>query len=214
MSAVLLVGYLTLFILVAVALVFGGLLLGRFLRPDNPTPMKRETYECGEPSVGSADIQFDIRFYVVALVFLIFDVEVALFFPWATVFGKATHLASAAIDCEGRRERLLELGLAKGIDPVPKPERRDRKDVGTTVSSSSEHGGSPSLIDSARGVQTWGGQLAGIALCDILVFFGVLMVGFAYVWFRGDLTWVRAVPAQSGPTIGGSRELKGSPLAT
>ena len=57
-------------------------------------PEKLEIYECGEPAVGSSYVQFDLRFYVVALLFIIFDVEVAFFFPWATVFGKATHLAT------------------------------------------------------------------------------------------------------------------------
>ena len=214
MSGVLLVGYLTLFILIAVALVFGGLLLGRFLRPDNPTPIKRETYECGEPSVGTADIQFDIRFYVVALVFLIFDVEVALFFPWATVFGKATHLASATINMEDRQERLIELGVAKGIDPVAKPEATSMVGVKTTVVSSGGDSVSSLASDSSTSVQAWGRQLAGMALCDILVFFGILMVGFAYVWFKGDLTWVRAIPPQSGATIGGIGEPKGSTSVT
>jgi len=214
MSGVLLVGYFTLFILVAVALVFGGLLLGRFLRPDNPTPIKRETYECGEPSVGSADIQFDIRFYVIALVFLIFDVEVALFFPWATVFGKATHLASATIDLEGRQERLIELGVLKGIDPVSKPEATSMVGVKSTVVSSGGDSVSSLASDSSTSAQAWGRQLAAIALCDILVFFGILMVGFAYVWFKGDLTWVRAIPPQSWATIGGTGEPKGSTSVT
>ena len=49
-------------------------------------------YECGEPTIGSSFVQFDLRFYVVALLFIIFDVEVAFFFPWANVFGKATQL--------------------------------------------------------------------------------------------------------------------------
>ena len=50
-------------------------------------------------------MQFDLRFYVVALLFIIFDVEVAFFFPWATVFGKATHLSSlrATDQAVGRR---------------------------------------------------------------------------------------------------------------
>ena len=52
-----------------------------------------EAFECGEPTIGSSYIQFDLRFYVVALLFIIFDVEVAFFFPWALVFGGATQLA-------------------------------------------------------------------------------------------------------------------------
>src|SRR5512145_2111842 len=86
------VAYLALFASVGIAFLFANLLVGRFLRPANPHPEKLEIYECGEPTIGSSFVQFDLRFYVVALLFIIFDVEVALFFPWATVFGKATHL--------------------------------------------------------------------------------------------------------------------------
>src|SRR5262249_26444740 len=64
------------------------------IRPSVPDAEKLTIYECGEPTVGSAWIQFDLRFYVVALLFVIFDVEVAFFFPWATVFGKANQLAN------------------------------------------------------------------------------------------------------------------------
>ena len=91
-SPTLIVAYLTLFAVVGFATIFVALLLGKFLRPKNRTPEKLEAYECGEPPVGSSYIQFNVRFYVVALLFIIFDVEVAFFFPWATVFGKATQL--------------------------------------------------------------------------------------------------------------------------
>ena len=63
--------------------------VGRFLRPRLRTseePAKEETYECGEPAVGSSWVRFDIRFYTVSLIFLIFDVEVAFLYPWALVF--------------------------------------------------------------------------------------------------------------------------------
>src|SRR6267154_5127509 len=85
-------GYLALFTVIGAGFLFGNLFLGRFLRPKAPNPEKLEIYECGEPTIGSSFVQFDIRFYVVALLFIIFDVEVAFFFPWANVFGKATHL--------------------------------------------------------------------------------------------------------------------------
>ena len=88
------VAYLTLFASVGFLFLFASLLLGRFLRPNKPTDEKVAIYECGEPSVGSSRVRFDLRFYVVALVFLILDVEVAFFFPWATVFGKSTDLMS------------------------------------------------------------------------------------------------------------------------
>jgi NADH-quinone oxidoreductase subunit A len=70
-----------------------NLLLGRLLRPHRPDPEKGTIYECGEPTIGSSWIQFDLRFYVVALLFVIFDVEMAFFFPWATVFGNSNKLA-------------------------------------------------------------------------------------------------------------------------
>ncbi|HQF13364.1 MAG TPA: NADH-quinone oxidoreductase subunit A [Thermogutta sp.] len=192
MSGVALVGYFTVFGALAVGLVFGALLLGKLFRPDNPTPIKKETYECGEPSVGSADIQFDIRFYVMALVFLIFDVEVALFFPWATVFGKATHVASISVDSASRRERLAELGITEAtLPPLSGPKRPATLSNGISVG---QQAAGPTGLPPVEELSAWGRRLATLALCDILVFFGVLMVGFAYVWCRGDLTWVRAVP--------------------
>ena len=62
------------------------LALGRLLRPNNPEPGKLTTYECGEPPTGNAWINFNIRFYLVALIFVIFDVEVAFIYPVAVVF--------------------------------------------------------------------------------------------------------------------------------
>ena len=62
--------------------------LGSLLRPSSPNPAKLSTYECGEPPSGSAWINFNIRFYLVALVFLIFDVELAFMYPVAAVFKK------------------------------------------------------------------------------------------------------------------------------
>jgi NADH-quinone oxidoreductase subunit A len=63
-----------------------NLLIGRLLRPANPQPRKLSTYECGEPSAGSAWVNFNIRFYLVALIFIIFEVEIAFIFPVAVVF--------------------------------------------------------------------------------------------------------------------------------
>jgi len=63
-----------------------NLLIGKLLRPNNPQPRKLSTYECGEPASGSAWVNFNIRFYIVALIFIIFEVEIAFIFPVATVF--------------------------------------------------------------------------------------------------------------------------------
>lgn len=121
------------FAIAGFAMIFGGLAFGYFLRPHLPNPEKSLTYECGEPALGSSWVQFDLRFYVVALVFLVFDVEVALFYPWAVVFGTP--------------DRSVKIS----------------------------------------------------ALYDMLFFFGVLVVGFVYLWRFGYLDWVRAV---GGPNAG------------
>lgn len=67
-------------------------IVNRILAPRVKDPAKETTYECGEPAIGSAWVRFDMRFYTVALVFLIFEVEVAFLFPWAVVFNKLTEL--------------------------------------------------------------------------------------------------------------------------
>jgi NADH-quinone oxidoreductase subunit A len=76
-------------------LVFGALfvvlnisVLNRILAPKVKNAAKESIYECGEPAVGSAWVRFDMRFYTVALVFLIFEVEAAVMFPWAVVFER------------------------------------------------------------------------------------------------------------------------------
>ncbi|MGB0715847.1 MAG: NADH-quinone oxidoreductase subunit A [Phycisphaerae bacterium] len=74
-----------LFAIAGFAIVFVGLLLGKFVRPTMPHPEKGTAYECGEPAIGDSWVQFDLRFYTVALVFIVFDVEIALLWPWAVV---------------------------------------------------------------------------------------------------------------------------------
>lgn len=161
--------HLLLFVIVGAIFPLVPLIIGHFVRPDLPTPEKDAVYECGEPTIGSSYIQFDLRFYVVALLFVIFDVEVAFFFPWATVFGGATHLADPNLS-EGARRALSD----RLLDLAP----------GTT--------GAETLI-SPETAQ----MLSYTGFADILVFFGVLLVGFAYVWKRGDLDWVRAMINQA-----------------
>ena len=116
------------FFLLAVAFVGGMLTLGRLLRPNNPEPLKLTTYECGEPPTGSAWVNFNIRFYVVALVFVIFEVDIALTFPVVVVF-KEWVAASP------------RMGL--------------------------------------------------IALAELLLFTGILVVGLVWVWAHGDLEWLK-----------------------
>src|SRR5256714_11309559 len=168
--------YLLVFLAVAVFFLFFHLMLGKIVRPARPDAEKLTIYECGEPTIGSSWIQFDLRFYVVALLFVIFDVEVVFFFPWAVVFGKSTALAKARTD-EERSQLLQQLAPAPAAVDQTNPARGEK------------------VSEAAAG-------LAWIAVWDILGYLGVLLVGFAYLWKRGDLDWVRSTAAEQ-TNIGG-----------
>ena len=103
--------------MVVVPLVIQSLISPR----NNKGGSKLLSYECGEVPEGSAWVKFNVRFYVIALIFIIFDVEVVFMFPWAVVFQ--------------------ELGL--------------------------------------------------LAFVEMFIFLAILLVGFAYVWVKGDLDWVK-----------------------
>ncbi|MBI1909907.1 MAG: NADH-quinone oxidoreductase subunit A [Deltaproteobacteria bacterium] len=79
-------GNVLVFILLAVGFVLASLLIGSLIRPSVPSTMKQSSYECGEEPVGSAWVNFNIRFYIIALLFIIFDVEIAFMFPVGVVF--------------------------------------------------------------------------------------------------------------------------------
>jgi NADH-quinone oxidoreductase subunit A len=96
------------FFALSIALVGGMLLLASLLRPDNPETLKLTSYECGEPPTGGAWINFNIRFYIIALVFLIFEVEVVFLVPVAVVF-KQWVLAGQGLFA------LTEIGIFLGI---------------------------------------------------------------------------------------------------
>jgi NADH-quinone oxidoreductase subunit A len=117
------------------------LIAGSLARPRLPNPEKLAIYECGEPPIGPSWVQFDLRFYIVALVYLVFDVEVALFYPWAVAWGSAHDPA-----------------VTGGLDAF---------------------------------------HFRTVALLDMLFFFGVLLVGFAYLWRFGYLDWVRSAATTS-----------------
>ena len=77
------------FFAVAGGFILVSMLAGKLIRPDNMYEEKRETYECGEETIGDTWIQFDIRYYTVALIYVIFAVEIAFLFPWAMVLKRA-----------------------------------------------------------------------------------------------------------------------------
>jgi NADH-quinone oxidoreductase subunit A len=89
-------GEILLFIVGGIIFVLGGLLTAWLIRPQRPNVEKLSTYESGEEPVGSAWGQFNVRFYVIALVFILFDVEIVFLFPWATVFGQQALIEATA----------------------------------------------------------------------------------------------------------------------
>lgn len=181
------VGYLLLFTLVGFGFVLFNILIGALLRPNNPHPEKLEIYECGEPTIGSSFVQFDLRFYVVALLFILFDVEVAFFFPWAVVLGKAAQLASSntPIVVENEAGQLVHGPGYEGL----MAELGIPTDTAMLASSEAAQQGTELVKDAA-------GKLVMTSVVDIVIFFSILLIGFAYVWKRGDLDWVKATTGQ------------------
>lgn len=81
-------GYALLFIVGGIVFLVGGFVTAFLIRPNRPNVEKLTTYECGEDPVGNAWSRFNVRFYIVALIFILFDVEIVFLFTWATVFGQ------------------------------------------------------------------------------------------------------------------------------
>jgi NADH-quinone oxidoreductase subunit A len=154
------------FLVVGVTFLMANLVVGWLVRPNRPSAEKGEIYECGEQPIGTAWIQFDLRFYVVALLFVIFDVELAFFFPWAVVFGSATRAGEPTLP---EADRLLATQQLVPTATAP--------------------------LEPATA-----NLFAQFAFLELLVFFAILLVGFAYLWRRGDLSWVRSVAGQT-PTL-------------
>ncbi len=197
--------YLVLFASVGFLFVFAALLLGWFLRAKVPTPEKQATYECGEPAIGSSFIQFDLRFYVVALLFIIFDVEVAFFFPWATVFGKATQLMDPYL--EKVVESRSPSDAAVELSPAAKLRYRE---LGIRRPEVPDPAGS--VAENTARVEASAGRLALAAALDIGVFFAVLLVGFVYLWRRGDLDWVRPASVRRSAAVRPAERFAGTAM--
>tara|TARA_B100000686_G_C16304291_1_gene720031 strand:- start:216 stop:584 length:369 start_codon:yes stop_codon:yes gene_type:complete len=77
-----------LFLLIALSLSFGFIILNYLLSPRKPDPEKLSAYECGFDPFDDSRMEFDVRFYLVAILFIIFDLEIAFLFPWAISLGK------------------------------------------------------------------------------------------------------------------------------
>ncbi|MFM8980574.1 MAG: NADH-quinone oxidoreductase subunit A [Planctomycetia bacterium] len=146
------------FTVTAALFVVANLMLSRLLRPKSGTePSKLAIYECGEPTIGQAWIRFDIRFYTVALMFVVFDIEVALLFPWGAIYrdfveqglGALVFLEAAAFIV------ILMVGLAyvwaRGdIEWTAKPPEEPEPAPAAAASSPAAHP-EPALAGSSHG---------------------------------------------------------------
>ena len=114
-------GFLPILIMIGLGVGFAGgnVVLSQFVGPKRPTPEKEAPYECGMPPVGDARERQSVKFYLVAMVFLLFDIEVAFLYPWAMALR----------------------------------------------------------------------ELRWVGFAQVVVFFGILVVGYAYVWKKGALNW-------------------------
>jgi NADH-quinone oxidoreductase subunit A len=97
--------YLPILIFIAIAVAFGAvsLLAGKIVRPHHPYRAKLAPYESGAPLFMDARVPFPIRYYIIAMLFVIFDIEIVFLFPWAVIYRKLGLLG------------LLEMGLFIGI---------------------------------------------------------------------------------------------------
>jgi NADH-quinone oxidoreductase subunit A len=105
-------GKILIFLIIGIVMTGAAFFANKLVAPHNPNPEKLTSYECGEEPTGSAWLPFNSRFYVIALIFLLFDVEMMFIFPWATVFGSKEI---AAVDSRWTALSLIEMFVFAGI---------------------------------------------------------------------------------------------------
>jgi NADH-quinone oxidoreductase subunit A len=133
-------GEILIYLIAGVVFITSVLLVSRLIRPHRPNAEKLTTYESGEEPISTAWTQFNVRFYIVALIFILFEIEIVFLFPWATIFAKKEFIVqtNGAWGWFSLIEMLvfvliLALGLAYAwvngfldwIKPVPKPTPHD-----------------------------------------------------------------------------------------
>lgn len=123
-------GKILLFMLLGISFILIGMAINAMLKKRNPNAIKNSTYECGEVTEGPSRTPFNMRFYIIAIIFLLFDVELIFLFPWSTIFADKNLLAT---------------------------------------------------------IPHW----AAFNMIEMSIFIGILLLGLAYVWRKGDLEWIR-----------------------
>ena len=205
--------YLVLFLSVGAIFLLVNLVIGWFVRPNDPFPEKKEIYECGEPAIGSSFVQFDLRFYVVALVFIVFDAEVAFLFPVATVFGKQAQLADERFELV---EPSADNASNTELTPAAKDLFRELGVAAPVLDSGGQDNGSAQAktgtsaftpVASEAELRARIKDFTLYVYVATLFFFFVLFIGFAYEWKTGAFDWVRAVTRPRGRPLSGVESL-------
>ena len=91
--------YFPVLVFIFVALIFGcvPIIVGRLVGPHRPDPEKLSAFECGFEAFEDARMKFDVRYYLVAILFILFDLEIAFLFPWATIFKEIVNTESVKL---------------------------------------------------------------------------------------------------------------------
>lgn len=105
--------YFPVLIFILVALIFGcvPIIIGRLVGPHRPDPDKLTPYECGFDAFEDARMKFDVRYYLIAIAFIIFDLEVAYMFPWAAIYQELVGAQNAAVRTFGFVEMFIFMGI-------------------------------------------------------------------------------------------------------
>ncbi len=91
-------------LVIACAFAGGAILMSHFLGPRRPSKVKNEAYECGIDPVGDARLRFSVKFYIVAMLFILFDIEAIFLYPWAVMFQQLKQQWAEKVSCENSRK--------------------------------------------------------------------------------------------------------------
>lgn len=105
--------YFPVLVFIVVALIFGcvPIIIGRLVGPHRPDPEKLSPYECGFGAFEDARMKFDVRYYLVAIAFIIFDLEVAYMFPWAAIYKEFVGAENTVVRTFGFVEMFIFMGI-------------------------------------------------------------------------------------------------------
>jgi len=166
-----------LFILVAILTAIGMLTASAVLGPKQRTAVKQMPYESGMDPIGDARQRFDVRYYLVAIMFLLFDVELLYLYPWAVAQWSVDGPAVTALDRGGN-----EIPYPADPDKIDKF-RWNIPDTNGWLRTNADY---MKMSQPGVGIPP---AFRGLVFWEILVFIAVLAAAYAYAWKKGVFTW-------------------------